>query len=227
MYAFDIAGTSAGPGSADFKAGSTGYYAGNGMGVCETGAGLPNNDCASPNHQINNGTDVNLTSGGQSGSTYYYEFILMQFVGASVNLQSMTLGNFGTNGSTTNPFGATYWTYTGSDTLTQMEAALGGTTAGNLGNISGFSGATSTTCTSGCSVNATGVTDALTGSNVTYLLFGASISSGAGSDFFKLQDLNIAGVTTTNSVSPTPEPATFGLVGLALAGLGIYGRKRK
>ena len=32
---------------------------------------------------------------------------------------------------------------------------------------------------------------------------------------------------TINYNSPTPEPATFGLLGLALTGLGVYGRKRK
>ncbi|HEY3835867.1 MAG TPA: PEP-CTERM sorting domain-containing protein [Bryobacteraceae bacterium] len=226
MYAFDIAGTSAGPGTGKFTTASIGVYGANGIGVCETGSGLPGNDCNSPNHQINQGNDFNAGSHGQTGgpATDYYEFILFQFTGGTVNLSSMTLGNFGTNGTTTDPFGATYWTYTANTSLASMETALASATVSTLGS-DGFSAANSTTCP-GCAVNATGVNDALSGSNVTYLLFGASITDAAGTDFFKIQDLNVS-ATNTTVVSSTPEPATFGLIGLALAGLGVYGRKRK
>jgi hypothetical protein len=69
----------------------------------------------------------------------------------------------------------------------------------------------------------TPVTDALAGGDVTYLLIGASVpDAGTTTDSFKLNTL-----TVNNVVTATPEPATFGLLGLALTGLGVYGRKRK
>ena len=60
------------------------------------------------------------------------------------------------------------------------------------------------------------------GAGVTSVLFGASI---LGTDnFFKIQSLSVTEATTNTST--TPEPATFGLAGLALIGLGMIGRKR-
>jgi hypothetical protein len=220
--AFYVTGTSSGPGSTSkFTSGTVGEYNGAGMGICETQTG---NNCSDPNHQIDNGTNLNLNN--NNGSVDDFEFMLIQF-SASVNLSDITLGNFGTTGSGSSPFNATFLTSNSSDTLSQMEAALGATTAGGLANTNGFGGAQQTSCNnSNCAVNDVGANDPLTGTGVTFLLIGASDASGAaGTDFFKVQDL--AAYNAISGQSPTPEPATFGLLGLALTGLGVYGRKRK
>jgi hypothetical protein len=223
----------------DFQAAVTGSYTDAGVGVCETTAqNNSSNDCASPNHQIGNGpnTTVNGTTDANTSSTSIgtndFEFVLIQFSSA-VDLSSITLGNFGTNGST-NPFYSTYFTSTSTDTLSQMETALEATTVGNLTGT-GFAGteaqqgcttgtSTSTTTQNGaCGVNDTGINENLSGTGVTYLLIGASITDTPGNDYFKLQDL---AVDSYSKVTGTPEPATFGLIGLSLAGLGLLRRKR-
>lgn len=220
--AFYATGTSAGP-TSDLTSALVGEYTSDGLGICETDSGT---NCTSPNHQVNNGADT-TSSGGNGSGADNFEFMLIQFSGAAVNLSDITLGNFGTTGSTSSPFNATYLTSTSTDTLAQMEAALGATTVGGLANTNGFGTAQQTSCNnSECAVNDVGANDPLTGTGVTYLLIGASdVSGAAGTDFFKIQDL--AASYTTTGVSPTPEPATFGLLGLALTGLGVYGRKRK
>jgi hypothetical protein len=241
LYAFDVQGTSTGPGSGTsnkFTSAAIGTYGTNGLGICETTTVPGGQDCNSPNHQINNGADVNTAGGGGNGPTTnpdYFEFMLFQFTNASthldaaVTLASMGLGNYGSTG-TTNPFNATYWTTSSTASLTTIVNALEATTVGGLAGTDGFSTLQTTTCVTGtgsnCGINSGAqALDALTGSNVTYLLVGASTTD-VGNDFFKLQALNISGYNA-NFSSSTPEPATFGLIGLALAGLGIYGRKRK
>ena len=72
--------------------------------------------------------------------------------------------------------------------------------------------------------NASDATGATGTNDVTYLLIGASITD-ANADYFKIQDINANAYNSTNP--STPEPATFGLIGLALAGLGAYSRKRR
>ena len=60
------------------------------------------------------------------------------------------------------------------------------------------------------------------GSGVTSVLFGASILGT--NNYFKIESLSVTeGITT----STTPEPATFGMAGIALVGLGVVGRKRR
>lgn len=221
--AFYATGTSSGPGTSNLTSGEVGSYSGAGLGICENQSG---NNCASPNHQVDNGANTTLSGGNGTGADDF-EFMLIQFTGAAVNLTDITLGNFGTTGSTSSPFNATYLVSSSSDTLAQMEAALGATTVGGLANTNGFGAATQTACNnSECAVNNVGANDPLTGTGVTYLLIGASdLSGAAGTDFFKIQGLAV--YTGSNGVSGTPEPATFGLLGLALTGLGVYGRKRK
>ena len=60
------------------------------------------------------------------------------------------------------------------------------------------------------------------GGGVTSVLFGASILGN--DDYFKIESLSVTEATTT---STTPEPATYGLAGIALIGLGVMGRKRQ
>jgi hypothetical protein len=54
-----------------------------------------------------------------------------------------------------------------------------------------------------------------------YLLIAAAYDSGNDNDTFKIRDLAVTSLTAT------PEPATFGLIGFALAGIGLIARKRK
>jgi len=211
-----ITGTSSGPTSGGTLAtGEVGSYSGDGLGVCENQSG---DNCQVPNHQVNNGADTTLSGGNGSGPDNF-EFILLKF-SAPVDLTSIQLGNFGTTGSTSDPFNATY--YVSSSSASSI--TLNGTTLAGL-TADGFGSANSTTCSSGtCAVNGVG-TDTLGNNDVTYLLFGASTANNAaGTDFFKIQQLN---VTNYTSGSSTPEPATFGLFGFALAGLGWFARKRK
>jgi hypothetical protein len=250
-YAFEAtgAGTSPtttlyGPTSTGNNAPSLGIYSGNGLGVCEgTNQNSNSNDCSSPNHQVDNGP--NNTSGAEaacsSGNSCDFEFILFQF-GAAVDLSQIQLGNFGSNGTATNPFGATYWTSSSALSLSSIETDLEGKTTSGVAGTDNFSTQTQTSCATGqaalgaggdgaggsyndgCALNTNGV-DNLSGTGVTYLLIGASLASGqSGQDFFKVQDISF---TASSQQGATPEPATFGLIGLSLAGLGILRKRRK
>ncbi len=210
---YTVGGTSTGFNSAaNLTGGYLGVYSGNGLGGCEATSGV---DCTTPNHQIDNGKN--------GGTNYDYEFVLFKF-SAAVDLSSIQLGNYGNSGGTADPFNITYFTSTAA---VNSLGSLAGTTLG-----SGFTAGTATQSSTGgssCVLNSTDCVETLSGSatdNVTYLLIGASTLD-KGTDFFKIQDIAAFNTTSGSSSSSTPEPATFGMIGLALAGLGIYGRKRK
>lgn len=214
-------------GNAAFQTGEVGAYGNAGLGICENQTG---SNCASPYHQIDN-----YNNPSDPGSNADFEFMLIKF-SAAVNLSSIQLGNWGVGSGTNDPFQATYLTSGAGNAI-----SLAGTTYSQLtSGTDGFSAANATTCLSGvaleagsngaggsatsnCRVNGNGVEN-LNGNGVTYLLIGASVNQNVNEDFFKIQDLN---ANQPSGVNPTPEPATFALFGLALAGFGLYGRRRK
>jgi len=181
---------------------AVGQYTGNGIGVCSVGdpgysTSNPGGGCNSPDHQVDD-----------NGS---HEFVLFTF-STAVDLSNITLANFG--GGSLNALGVSFWVDPSS--LTTIPAAAttvtcGGsepscpTVEGNGGDIGVGSWTTN-------NLNLT---------NVKTLLVGAE--TGETNDYFKIQGLS--GVS--NFVTATPEPATFGLFGFALAGIGLLARKRK
>jgi hypothetical protein len=197
--------------------GEVGQYTGYGIGVCSAGeAGAPDSNgysssdpqgCNSPFHQVNNDGD--------------YEFILFTF-STPVSLNSIVLANFG--GGSTIDMDMSYWTNPSS--LTTVPAAATNVFCGDSGEGAADQNATCPTVEgSGSGIGTGSMTDTLSGTNVTTLLVGAYVGA-TGSpadtnpDFFKIQELNITKIAT-------PEPATFGLIGFALSGLGLIARKRK
>lgn len=180
-----------------------GQYTGYGLGVCSIGdtgysTSHPSNGCDAPTHQIDD-----------SGS---YEFILFSF-SAPVDISNITLANFG--GGTLSDMGFSYWVNPTSFTAIPAHP----TTV-----LCGTGGAPACPSSEG-SGNGIGVgswTDSFNGttglSDVTTLLIAADLNETG--DYFKVQGLG--GVT-----DPTPEPATFGMFGLALVGIGWCKRKRK
>ena len=190
-----------------------GQYSGYGLGVCSTGdtaAGYhssnPSAGCTPPYHQVNNYDN--------------YEFVLFEF-SAGVNLSSIQLANFGFNPGGASDMDMSYWTSTSS--------SVNPTTMSTLSTTGGFSNEASITY----SGSTNPVTDSFSGSpintsDVTYLLVGAMYGGDTTPDFFKIQDLAVSPVPAGNTVVlATPEPTTFGLIGLALTGLGLIARKRK
>ena len=202
----------------DLKGAYTGFYSGYGVGICSTVEG---SGCNSPLHQVDN----------NDGD---YEFMELQFSSA-VNISQITLANFGTNGSTTNLSNTLFYSSSsinlGSTTLSTLESS------DNPQNFDCTS-AGSTSCTNANSSNITysdplnsaygadapTVTDNVSMNNVTTLIIAAQI--GQTNDFFKIQAVN-AQLSTGNGSIATPEPSTFAMLGLALAGLGIYGRRKR
>jgi hypothetical protein len=231
-----------GPTSTGNNAPTVGEYSGDGFGICEgLNQNSNGNDCSSPNHQVNNGPN-NVTSAAaacSSTNNCNFEFMLIQF-NSAVNLSQIQLGNWGTTGANSDPFVSTFWTSSSAASLATVESGLENTSVSGVTGTDGFGTETAGACTGSgstsnniggggnnngsyvdnCAVNGNGLTT-LNANNVTYLLFGASVAPGqAGQDFFKIQDISF-------TPTATPEPATFGLIGISLAGLGLLSRKRR
>ncbi len=187
-----------------------GQYTGYGLGVCSIGdsgysTSNPSYGCDAPTHQVDD-----------SGS---YEFILFTFSSA-VDISSITLANFG-DGSL-NGMGLSYWVDPTS--LTTIPAGATTVLCGTNGAAScptsegdgdgiGASKGSWTTNLNGT----TGLTD------VTSLLVAADVKET--DDYFKVQGLG--GVKPYSDPASAPEPATFGMLGFALVGIGWYARKRQ
>jgi hypothetical protein len=182
-----------------------GQYTGYGLGVCSVGdSGFSSDGCTPPDHQVDNG-----------GS---YEFILFTF-STPVDLNTITLANFG--GGSLSDMDISYWVNPSS------EATIPAGATNVLCGAGGGAGTCPSVEGSGDGIGAGSMTDTVDLTDVTTLLIGAyTASSDKGDTYFKIQGLG--GVTDYHTgVSPTPQPATFGLIGLSLAGLGVLRRKRK
>ena len=135
------------------------------------------------------------------------EFVLFQF-SAPETLSSIQLNDYEAIGNCGSDVDMTY--YIPSATLTTN------TTLGSLG--SGTSVNKDCTANNGTICTGTVVTDPLSGNNVSYLLIGASVANiDAITDAFKIYSL------TVNA----PEPNSFGMLFLPLAGLGFAAAWRK
>jgi len=192
-----------------------GQYTGNGIGVCSTGdsgysTSHSGNGCSAPTHQMDDSGD--------------YEFILFTF-STPVNLGSITLANYGPNDTHGNPqdlndLGFTYWVNPSSE----AKIIAGGTTV-----LCGTSGAATCPTVEGNGTDiGTGSWTSGFGSNgltsTTQLLVAADLNET--DDYFKIQGL-VVSQAGTGVLPSVPEPGTFGMIGLALVGLGMYQRKRK
>ena len=189
--------------------GTLGQYSSLGLGVCDqnettpTGTSGLGTGCSSPQHQVDNSGNV--------------DYVLFEFA-TPVDLSSLALvqyannlGQSGANAPSNVDVNFTYWTGTAGNTSFSNLIPTGGTTADDFS-----SGGTNVTCAASvCDAQNTDYTETISGNDVTYLLVSAQL--GQTDDFFK-----ISGIDATRFVAP--EPASFGLLGLAFVGLGLAGR---
>lgn len=197
-YAFSTTG-----GSGSLAQAALAEYSGLGLGVCNSVEIAAT--CSSPNHAVDNAGNI--------------DFVLLQF---SVPLASisLTLNPFGTNDmDATYFYGTCSGTCTTSNFLTNILSKQP-TTVG-LSAITGVTGVGTGNYTS---PNPASTPQTFTLNNpgfVNWVLIGASTAANLGgdnvNDYFKLQSMDY---------STTPEPATFGLAGAALAAIALLRRKK-
>jgi len=181
-------------GATKFSTAAVDNYSGTnlGLGVCSS------NDpsgasCSSPYHQI----DSANTSGLPGGD----EFVMFKF-STAVNLSSIQVTNYSSSDGSTAVDLSYYTASTALTTSTTLSSLGTGTTVNNNAG------------------SGNQVTVAATGTDVTYLIIGASVAdAGTTVDSFKLNALTV-------SAFATPEPGTFATLGLGLLGLGIAGLRR-
>ncbi|MFN7933717.1 MAG: PEP-CTERM sorting domain-containing protein [Bryobacteraceae bacterium] len=188
------------------ETGYVGQYSGAGLGACNQ-----EENCADPQHQVDNADR--------------YDFLLFAF-SAPVDPASITVRPFGdvAGNDTLDGGGVCAGNADCADAdltyfLRTNAAAPNMTGGGGLnlaGIIAAFSAGTDRTTGPGTAA----VTYSLSGTGVTYLLIAAKTDET--NDFFKVQSVT---VNTLSNDEPTPEPATLGLMGAALVGLGLMRRK--
>ena len=173
-----------------FRTAALDLYNGYGLTVCSQPEGQ---GCGSPYHQVDNSNGV--------------EFVLFQF-SSPVNLSSVSLYVYAAIGNNGSDADMTYYTATTGLTTNTTLGSLGAGTNVNQ-NCAGNNG---TACTGQI------LTDALTGTNVSYLLVGASVPNTDGvTDAFKINSLTVT----------TPEPATLGTIALAMVLMGLAAWRRR
>lgn len=195
-------------GSTALSAAEVQTYSGAGMGDCTLLEGGGN--CGSPTHQID--------------SSVQFDFILLTFSSA-VNLNSITLANFGTCSGCTVDMDMSYWTNVSTTLIGGIPEVTAVPGSGQTNVECGGSGqaACNTSITYGASNAGTG---AFSATGVTSLLIAAEYTPGVTTspDFFKIQSLNVTNYQS--GASPTPEPASFVLIGSGLLIGALVGRKR-
>jgi len=207
MTAWEIA-TSANPSTTDLSGAYTGFYTGYGVGICSTVEGP---GCSPPNHQIDNANGD-------------YELMEFQF-STPVDITQIQLANFGTDENEVNMistiFSSSSTINLATTTLSTLEASDNQQTYNCTNDGSSGSNCSTNETWSDSSGNPVVVlNDSL--NDIKTLIIAAKIGdSGQNSDFFKVQS-----IIAQNYVA-TPEPATFGLVGLALVGFGLFRRRNK
>jgi hypothetical protein len=180
-------------------AATLGQYSGLGLGVCDNAENAAFRGCQTPQHSIDD-------NGG------YYDFVLLTF---SQPVTSITL--------TLNPFGrindgmdTTY--ITGLCTPSPSSCSPSGQSLATLDAMSGFTLANGPSLNSGNPASDQSFT-ITPGGSVNWLLIGANTSET--SNYFKLEQMSYTLGSTV------PEPATFGMAGAALLGLGLLRAKKK
>ena len=185
---------------ASFSTASLGQYSG-GLGVCDTADNTTG--CGTPQHAIDNNG--------------YFDFVLLTFtqpISAPVTLALNTFGQ---------PYDTDITYFVGNCTPSSTSCNPSGKTVAQLSTIAGFSGTLNAhddiygpTGNRNVDLNLTGTGPA----GVNWILVGATTNSSySGNDYFKLNAISYS--------SAVPEPATFGLAGAALLGLGLLRAKKR
>ena len=176
-----------------------------GLGVCNDVEIASNSTCTSnpPEHAI-----------GNSGN---FDFVLLTF-SQPVTSVSLVLSTFNTAQDTD----VTYYVGScGSVPNNTVNCGPNGKTLANINTIAGLSNVQTHSDLTTLTTNRT-VTLDLTGTGsagVNWVLVGATtLTNYTGNDYFKLESM---------SYTTTPEPATFGLAGAALLGLGLLRSRKK
>ncbi|MEO8027738.1 MAG: PEP-CTERM sorting domain-containing protein [Bryobacteraceae bacterium] len=144
----------------------------------------------------------------QVDNSGYYDFVLFTF-SAPVSALSFVADPYGNYDSD-----ATYYTRNGNSGYTIL-----GKTLAQLVSTQGFNSPLNDDIS--CCGNTNTVP--VTGSGITSILFGTRVGGDSHVDYFKIHTLSAT--TTPGQVGDVPEPATFGLLGASLLGIGLMRRR--